>query len=80
MSKDQQIEALNETIKEMEESYKESKKRLMELYGKERSKRQAETCWFAIQKRAAEYIIDSIIEGTKPNADEFFKIEAEKVK
>jgi len=73
MTKDQQIKKLKEEIVELKSAHEETKARLMESYGKERSKRDVERCMFLIQKRAATYIIDSIIEGRTPDENEFFK-------
>jgi len=75
MNKDQQIEKLKATIKEMEAAHEESKERLIELYNKERRKRQVEMCMYEIQKRAAAYILDSIIEGRTPDANDFLNEE-----
>jgi hypothetical protein len=80
MNKDQQIKMLKEEIATIKEEHEKSKERLLELYGKERSKREVERCIFFIQRRAAGYIIDSIIEGKTPDVNEFFKREANKVK
>lgn len=80
MTKDQQKKKLTEEIETLKEAHKESKERLMELYVKEKSKREVEQCIFLIFSRASAYTLDSIVEGRKPNANEFFKREAEKVK
>jgi len=75
MTKDQQIKKLTAMIKEMEAAHEDSKERLIELYNKERSKRRVEKCMFLIRKQAVNYIIDSLIEGRTPDANDFLNEE-----
>jgi hypothetical protein len=48
---------------------------IFKCYEKERCKRDVERCMFKIQRRATEYILDSIIEGRTPDANDFLNEE-----